>query len=361
MKKRYIASGAIFAFALIVLITGKCSVDFASWYGEYVYPVITLPLSWGFGLLPFSAGEIILALFILAVLAWLFLFVFFAIRKKGGRKKVVLTFLSWASLFVSLIFLLLTLNCSINYNRVPFSRYSGLEVTPYSKAELREATIYVIDKVNYYSERIETDENGACAEPENLALISVEAMNRLGEKYSVLDVYYPQPKPVILSELMSCCNLCGIYFPFTVEANYNNKMPSSSKGFTVCHELSHLSGFMREDEANFISYLACRESDSAYLNYCGYMGVLVYMLNAYSPVATDEEYAEVYLRMSAQVIDEFAHRRNYWKPYQQTVISQVSSAVNDTYLKAQDQVDGEKSYGRVVDLVIADYLANIRE
>lgn len=358
MKKRYIFSAAVTGFSLIILIIGRLSVDFATWYGTSVYPVISLPFSWGFGLLPFSFGEILIGLFILACLAWIFLFVFFTIRKKGSRKQVVFRFLSWAALFVSLIFLLLTLNCSIHYNRKPFSQYSGLEITPYSKSELKEATLYVIDRVNFYSEKIETDEKGACVAPENIAEISVGAMNELAKAYPVLAVHYPQPKPMIMSELMSYCNLCGVYFPFTVEANYNANMPDSSVGFTVCHELSHLSGFMREDEANYISYLACRSSGNDYLNYCGYLGILVYMLNAYSPVATDEEYAEVYYMMSEQVIKELAHRREYWKPYQKTVISQVSSAVNDTYLKVQDQTDGEKSYGRVVDLVIAEYLAN---
>lgn len=357
MKKRYIFSAIVFGFALIVLITGRCSVDFATWYGENIYPIISFPFSCGFGFLPFSAGEILIGLFILACLVWIFMTIFFTIRKKGRRKRVVLYFLSWAASAVSIIFLLLTLNCSVHYNRLPFSYYSGLEVTTYSKPELEAATLHIIDKVNYYSERIETDENGVCVAPENIAEISVDAMNSLATDYPVLDVYYPRPKPLIVSELMSYCNLCGIYFPFTIEANYNSVMPASSIGFTVCHELSHLSGFMREDEANYISYLACRSSDSDYLNYCGYLGVLVYMLNAYSPVATDEEYATVYFAMSEQVINELSYRREYWKPYQQTVISQVSSAANDAYLKVQDQTDGEKSYGRVVDLVIADYLS----
>lgn len=43
--------------------------------------------------------------------------------------------------------------------------------------------------------------------------------------------------------------LCGVYSPFTVEANYNGDMPDYNVPHTLCHELSHLKGFMREDEA----------------------------------------------------------------------------------------------------------------
>jgi len=43
-------------------------------------------------------------------------------------------------------------------------------------------------------------------------------------------------------------------FPFTFEANVNVDIPPYQIPSTMLHELSHLRGFMREDEANFISY-----------------------------------------------------------------------------------------------------------
>ena len=36
-------------------------------------------------------------------------------------------------------------------------------------------------------------------------------------------------------------------------------------------------------------------------------------------------------------------------------MKEVSKAVNDVYLKANDQEDGMKSYGRMVDLLLAEY------
>ena len=87
-------------------------------------------------------------------------------------------------------------------------------------------------------------------------------MVRLGQSYPQLEGYYPYPKPLINSRLLSVQQLCGIYSPFTIEANYNREMPYYNIPHTICHELSHLKGFMREDEANFIGYLACIGSDS---------------------------------------------------------------------------------------------------
>jgi hypothetical protein len=42
----------------------------------------------------------------------------------------------------------------------------------------------------------------------------------------------------------------------------------------------------------------------------------------------------------------------YWAKYEDTVVSTVSNKVNDTYLKANAQADGVKSYGRMVDLLL---------
>ena len=57
-------------------------------------------------------------------------------------------------------------------------------------------------------------------------------------------------------------------------------MPYYNIPHTICHELSHLKGFMREDEANFIGYLACIGSDSPDFRYSGYLTGWVYAGNA---------------------------------------------------------------------------------
>jgi len=61
---------------------------------------------------------------------------------------------------------------------------------------------------------------------------------------------------------MSYLGIGGVYFPFTGEANVNISMPHTSIPFTACHEMAHQIGFAREDEANFIAYIACKNHPS---------------------------------------------------------------------------------------------------
>jgi hypothetical protein len=47
----------------------------------------------------------------------------------------------------------------------------------------------------------------------------------------------------------------------------------------------------------------------------------------------------------------------YWKQFEGPV-SEAVDVVNDTYLKVNHQEDGVKSYGNMVDLLLAEYRAN---
>ena len=111
---------------------------------------------------------------------------------------------------------------------------------------------------------------------------------------------------------------------------------------------------MREEEANFLSCLACRESDSLFVRYSGTILALIYCGNALA--AQDMElYGKLWQQYDAGILRDFAANAEYWKQFENTVISNTADKVNDTYLKANEQEDGVKSYGRVVDLLLADY------
>ncbi len=339
-----------------MLFISRASRDFADWFCFNVYPVFSGIGSRIWGVFPFSCAEILVVLVIAGALTGLVFLVRHTVKHKGRRIKAFLNGFSWAEVIAAALFLTVTFNCLVGYNRTPFSQYSGLTLREYTADELKELTLYLIDQANEIAERVDLDGEGRPVKPWDFNKYAVKAMEGLGEKYEVLKTYYPQRKGVLCSDLMSSFNLAGICFPVTLEANFNQAMPVSSQGFTACHELSHLSGFIREDEANFIAFMACRESESTYFRYSGYLGALTYALNALHGAVSSEEYYEVCGKLSSVILNEYAYRNEYWSPYQKKVTYKVSSVVNDTYLKANNQTDGTKSYGRIVDLMLAEYL-----
>ena len=189
---------------------------------------------------------------------------------------------------------------------------------------------------------------------------AIAAMQKLGQKYAPLNSTYTRIKPVMMSELMCYGHITGIFSFFSMEANYNTMNVPEAIGHTVCHELSHMTGFMREDEANYISFLACRESEDPYLVYSGWYDMTISMLNAYYSASTPEEYYSACANIPDYAIKQINMQSEFWKKYE-THFGEVAEAMNDTYLKMNDQPEGTKSYGRVVDLFMAEYFNNKKQ
>ena len=178
-------------------------------------------------------------------------------------------------------------------------------------------------------------------------------MQKAASDYPLLDGTYLGPKPVLFSRALSHCNITGIFFPFTLEANVNTDIPDYSLPSTMCHELAHLSGFMREDEANFIAYLACERSERIEFQYSGKMLAYIYTSNALyaeNPQAAQKISAS----LGEGVALDLSANTAYWDQFE-TPMAEVAQQVNNAYLKANRQYDGVKSYGRVVDLLLAEW------
>lgn len=351
---------ALLALALAGTLAGRGSPAFAEWYSTTVYPVLVRTVGGFFGLLPFSAGELLIYAAVLLALAGLVWVVAAALRKSRPLKKL-LTLGKLFALLLGLILFLFTFHCGINYHRVPFSALAGFSVRPSSQEELAALCEELIRETNAAGSHVLRDEEGAMASPDTPLTLSrrgVAAMERLGERYPALAGYYPPAKPILFSKGFSYLDLLGVYFPPTIEANFNSHAPDYELPATICHELSHLRGFMREDEANFIAYLVCRDSEDSAFLYSGLMLALVHSMNALYE-SDSELYFALYERYGQGIKQDISTAARYWRQFDGPAAA-VSQMANDVYLKVNAQPDGVKSYGRMVDLLLADYRARHR-
>ena len=254
-----------------------------------------------------------------------------------------------------------TVNCGINYYAAPFSSYAGMQTEMYTKEELEKLCEFLLEQVNDLAEsgaEVSYRDNRKEWRLEGVRAMQ-QAAGRRGGQFACLDGYYPQPKEVAVSWILSVQQLCGVYSPFTVEANFNGDMPDYNIPHTICHELSHLKGFMREDEANFIGYLACISSENPAFRYSGYLSGWVYAGNALAQ-ADVERYLELWEKLDKRAVEDLRENHVFWDRYEGRV-AEAANQWNDTYLKMNDQEDGVKSYGRVVDLMLAYYKQTMTE
>ncbi|HHV11990.1 MAG TPA: DUF3810 domain-containing protein [Clostridiales bacterium] len=327
-------------------------------YAKHIYKGISQPISTIFGLVPFSVAEVIIFVFPVACLIWVIAFIIRLVRFREKRKQIFLKGLLNILCLVSVILFLYTMLAGINYYRATFSTYSNLEIRESPEDELYALTKSLALQANEFRDKT-TARDGEGVFQLSLsyyetAALANEAFTSLSKEYPILGGSYAPPKPVMLSRLMSYAEITGIFFPFTTEANVNVDIPDYNIPVTMLHELAHLRGFMREDEANFIAYLAGMESGNADLNYSSTMLALVIAGNALYEQNPDL-YFSVRELYSEGVIRDIRANSTYWQQYDDTAVSTISNHINDTYLKANAQEDGVKSYGRMLDLLLAKF------
>ncbi|MBQ9383328.1 MAG: DUF3810 domain-containing protein [Ruminiclostridium sp.] len=352
--KRLIIGGALLLLGAFGWFAARNISGFADFYGFNIYPVVENIFARISGIFPFSVAEIMVVGGILLALFAIVFFIVQMIRRKGRRLRFLASSGATVLLVGGIVLFEYVYGMGINYSRMPFSQTAGLKTGKYTKQQVREVLDYAIVNLTKAGEHIQLDGEGHIVIPDDLSERAAAAMTKLGEQYDVFNTFYPRVKPVMLSELMCYGHITGIFTFYSMEANYNRNNVPEEIGHTVCHELSHMTGFMREDEANFIAYLACRGSGDDYLTYCGWYDITIYLLNAYYPDAASGEYTEVWQALPDYTVKQLNMQNEFWDKYK-TDFGEVAEAMNDVYLKINDQSDGTKSYGRVVDLVIADY------
>ena len=409
--KSLILFWCIAAAVVLLNIAAWNSASFCDWYIAYIFPVWVNTYGRLTGLFPFSVGEwlivaglVVVTVAILLLLPWGTAEIWGAVRagrsgssgnfsqSAGGFFRLVrgfrqfargyYRFFAWTLLVVCLV---MTLNCFILYHASTFSeRYFGSDGgnVEYSLEELMQVYNMVAEQCLVLSGEIARDENGQAmysgsigrnGNQLDMADKARELMDQLGETYDQLDGYYPRPKALLSSDFMCQQYMCGYYFPFSMEANYNDVMFILNIPETMCHELAHLRGFIYEDEANFIAYLACVESDDMFFRYAGYLSVLTYLYNdLYSARQKEPEaFAEAVktvglVAVPAQVwedsifvTDEEWERINGKALIDTEIVDQAADVFIDTNLKVNGISDGSVSYSRVVKLLLQYYrLAN---
>lgn len=349
----------LFPAALLLTLCAQKIPGFAERYATGVYVVLSRAVSRTTGLVPFSIAELLVFALVLFFIAALIRLAVRLIRGTRNRAALAVRFLSDLCVFAAAAAFLFTVTCGINYYRLTFAETGGLTVTPSSKEELRELCASLASGLNRLRPGLETDKQGVMKlSAENMEKTAREAAryyDGIEKDYPLLKSGYGVPKPVFLSRLMSRCDITGMFFPFTFEANVNTDAPEYTIPATMCHELSHLRGYMREDEANFIGYLVCEKSGDPDFLYSGEMLAFTYANNALYSADADAA-GGIYASLSDGVRRDLSYGSAYWKQFEGPV-ARVSAQVNDRYLRANRQDDGIKSYGRMVDLLLAEQRA----
>lgn len=344
---RHLIAAAIMAtVTFVAVVLARCLPDF--WFSFYTdfSRGATQVLGVVFGWIPFPAWEILLVLLVIAILCGLV----YAVRTSRGRGFLC----AMLELAVLLIMLFVGL-WGLNGFAPTIGEQTGLEVKEYTVEQLQEAASWYADEASFYSAAVKRDEDGNVLLPEfsELSDAGVAAYERLAEENDRFKLPIRQVKPLLVSEAFAHMGSDGVFMCLTGEAGVSSEAFGLTQPFTICHELGHSLAVAREDEANYLGFLACQASDTPLFRYSGYYNAFVYCYEALydkSPAAA----RKVREHCSDELLRDIDLHAEYDQQYEGEIRT-IAQAVNNAYIKTFDEA-GVRSYGLVVDYLVADYL-----
>jgi len=375
-----------FLLAVFINVLAWNSNTFCDFYVSNIFPVWLNTYGKWTSMFPFSVGEIMIvsavALLVVFVVLTLVAVIFWW-NKKAKRRQEKWTskaeykwlcfrraygrYNAFFACLLVVITWIMTLNCFILYHCSTFEEKYWEDIVikeEYTIEELAMLRDFVVTRANQYSKMMERDENGLIIYDGNMEEEAIRAMQNLGEEYPQLAGFYTTPKKISASEFLSQQYMKGYYFPFSLEANYNDVMYIMSKPATMCHELAHTKGFIYEDEANLIGFLACLHSDDILFQYSGYLSVLNYIDNDfYKSIGENKQVYNSHVKISSQVKKDrvFLTEDAWTKVEKKAVIStetlkKASDTFTNTTLVLNGVEQGSASYREVVGLLLDYYI-----
>ncbi|PTQ93213.1 uncharacterized protein DUF3810 [Mucilaginibacter yixingensis] len=297
---------------------------------------------------PFSLGDVFYVVLILYIMVGIVHFFRYLFTKRHAElrklllKGVVVFELAWLAFYCF---------WGMNYYRPAAAELLDLKDTSYRMEDVVKVTSLIIDSANACraqltpAELADKDNNFY-----NTSLVAVKNLSAISPKFQTI---LPRLKPSMISLIISYMGTSGYYNPFTSEAQINTLMPSFEKPFVACHELSHQTGWGREDEANFAGYLAGTQSNDKLLRYSSYYaGIEEFM--RYLRLRDTIAHKVLVKRISPLVILDFKADSAHWAKYQGNA-SMVSGLFYDRFLKMNNQPHGLHTYNRMIRLTMAWY------
>ena len=346
---------SLFVFLLSKLFA-SCPDFVEKYYSRGFYRFFSQGFSYIFRWTPFSSAEILIIGAICFSIGYLFYCIYKTIRsfiKKEKSFKPLISFVVYAVCTASILYSCFYIFWGFNFSRKSLADNLGYETTEYSVEELAELCRDLAAEINRLRPLTSENEDGImCVLDDNLAERAITGYTNLSAEYSFMGGNYGKPKFLLTSTGFCYMNITGIFIPYTYEANVNHRTRDCSIPSTILHEMAHQRGFSREDEANFIAFMACRAHDDIDYQYSGYYLAFIHSTNALKRY--DSELAsEILSTLCDGFWRDVSDSNSFWKQFEGPV-EEVVTSVNDSYLQANGQEDGVHSYGRMVDLLLAE-------
>ncbi len=293
------------------------------------------------GNIPFSIGDIFYGIFI----GWLVYKTFRFFFRKGERwKRFVKGILIILS--VSIIF---DLFWGINYSRKGIAHQLQVAPAKYTASELSTLNCALIEKVNFYRNQI--GERLSYPDSKTILKNVPDVFLPAEKQFPFLKYKHSSLKSSLWGWLGNYIGFTGYYNPFTAEAQVNTNVPVFMIPYIACHEVAHQLGYAKENEANFVGYLAATSTVDPFFKYSAYLDLFQYANRKMYFI--DSSAARLYKKeLNNNVLNDIkewaAFNRKYSSPFEPLIWWAYGK-----FLEQHRQPQGIKSYDEVISFLIS--------
>ncbi|WP_452226030.1 DUF3810 domain-containing protein [Lacinutrix cladophorae] len=345
--KPYIAFSILPLYFMVKLLSGYPEF-IETYYSNGLYPIISNIFRFTLGWIPFSFGDLFYAFSIIYGIRW------FIINRRRIRKDTK-NWLLDVFAAISIIYFAFHLFWAMNYYRLPLHKNLNLKAD-YTTEQLISVTKELIKKSNKLHLEITKNDTIKVEMPYS----KTELLLQVPNGYTILEKDFPHLsyhtksiKKSLFSLPLTYMGFSGYLNPLTNEAQVDALIPKYKFPTTASHEVAHQLGYAKENEANFIGFLAAINNENIYFNYSGFtFGLKHCLLEIYrrDPVI----YESLLKSINSGIIKNYQETQAFWDKYQ-NITEPIFETVYSSFLKANNQKGGMQSYSYVVALLVNHY------
>lgn len=321
------------------------------YYTYGIYPFLSGGLRFVLGWVPCSFGDLL----------YVGAFIFFVLKAwkliRLLAKRTVKEYLSWILFrkylkLVLCIYIFFNLLWGINYNRQGIASQLALNVQPYSQHQLFAITLLLEQRLNDYASKVDTIKRTEFENMSQLVTQGIANYEKIKPFYPFLKYSHSSIKASLFSSIGHYFGFSGYFNPFTGEAQINVAEPVFVKPFVINHEMAHQLGYAKENEANFVSYLACKNSGNVNFRYSVY-----YELFKDALYECRETGDTAFLRQIRRSLHPRVQRDRWmelqYRLHKSNRMSPYVTDFYDQYLKLNNQPKGMATYNEVLAWLMA--------
>ncbi|WP_446050209.1 DUF3810 domain-containing protein [Zobellia laminariae] len=316
-----------------------------TYYSNGIYPVISQFFRILFGWVPFSVGEVMYVLLIVLGIRYLYV-------NRLKIKNFPFQFLRNVVVVLSVFYFTFNLVWGLNYYRKPIAENFAIRDSVQT-SEVIDLAERLIVKTNQLQFELTSDSTKRVQVPYSRNEIfdkTVNGYEQLQNELPFLKYSHRSLKKSMFSTLASYMGIGGYLNPFTNEAQVNALTPEFRFPVVSGHEVGHQVGYSKENETNFIGYLVTMKNEDHYFQYSASAYALSHCLSAIrrsDKEKFDELYAKVNVGVQENYRELYEHNLEFVNPFEP-----IFKSIFSTFLKANQQKDGIKSYGKIVELMV---------